>query len=105
VEEIQTRFHDLRNVAMDALVDLIGDIKTAKASGASDAELEPARDFQRKASFYIDFVISENSMGFHADGECLRVLGDAIDLCRRGQLTLRKNSSMVQAALQHEAKS
>src|SRR5579864_7457409 len=31
------------------------------------------------------FVRSENSMGFHADGECLRVLGDAIDLCRKGQ--------------------
>ena len=89
VEEIQTRFYDLRNVAMDALVDLILDIKNAKAAGAGDAQLEKPRDFQRKASFYIDFVMSENSMGFHADGESLRVFGDAIDLCRKGQLALR----------------
>lgn len=88
VEEIQTRFHDLRSVAMDALVELIADLKAAKAAGASEADLDAARDFQRKASFYIDFVISENSMGFHADGESLRVLGDAIDLCRKGQLKL-----------------
>jgi nitrite reductase (cytochrome c-552) len=47
---------------------------------------ESPRDFQRKAPFYIDFVMSENSMGFHADGECLRVLGDVINFCRKGQL-------------------
>jgi len=91
VEDIQTRFFNLRNEAMDALIDLIHDIKQAKEGGATDAALEAPRDFQRKASFYIDFVISENSMGFHADGECLRVLGDAIDLCRKGQLALRGN--------------
>ena len=28
-------------------------------------------------------------MGFHGDGECLRVLGSAINLCRKGQLALR----------------
>ena len=99
VEEIQTRFHELRNVAMDALVDLIGDIKSAKAAGATDAELEKARNDQRRASFYIDFVMSENSMGFHADGESLRVLGDAIDFCRRGQMALRAKTTVVHTAL------
>jgi nitrite reductase (cytochrome c-552) len=89
VEEIQTRFFDLRNEAMDALIDLIHDIQHAREGGATDAVLEAPRDFQRKASFYIDFVMSENSMGFHADGECLRVLGDAINFCRKGQLALR----------------
>lgn len=89
VEEIQTRFFNLRNEAMDALIDLIHDIKQAKENGAADAVLEKPRDYQRKASFYVDFVMSENSMGFHADGECLRVLGDAIDFCRKGQLALR----------------
>jgi nitrite reductase (cytochrome c-552) len=89
VEEIQTRFFNLRNDAMDALVELIRDIKQAKEAGASDAVLESPRDFQRQASFYIDFVMSENSMGFHADGESLRVLGNAINLCRKGQLALR----------------
>ena len=89
VEEIQTRFHDTKSIALDSLVDLIHDIKKSKDAGATDADLEAPRDYQRKASFYIDFVMSENSMGFHADGECLRVLADAIDFCRKGQLAIR----------------
>jgi nitrite reductase (cytochrome c-552) len=36
----------------------------------------------------IDFVMSENSMGFHAPQEATRILGDAINLCRLGQLSL-----------------
>jgi hypothetical protein len=36
----------------------------------------------------IDFVMSENSMGFHAPQEALRILRDAINLCRLGQLSL-----------------
>lgn len=89
VEEMQTRFVNLRDKALDALMELIQDLKQAKEAGATDAELEKPRDFQRKASFYIDFMMSENSMGFHADGESLRALGEAIDLCRKGQLALR----------------
>jgi len=77
--------------ALDALVELIHDIKKARDAGAPDTDLEVPRDFQHKASFYIHFVMSENSMGFHAGGECLRVLGDAISFCRRGQLALRSD--------------
>jgi nitrite reductase (cytochrome c-552) len=36
----------------------------------------------------IDFVMSENSMGFHAPQEAMRILGDAINQCRLGQLSL-----------------
>jgi nitrite reductase (cytochrome c-552) len=88
VEDIQDRFFNLRNTALDALVDLIGDIKAEKAKGATDAQLASARDYQRKGQFMIDFVMSENSMGFHAPQEATRILGDAINLCRLGQLSL-----------------
>jgi nitrite reductase (cytochrome c-552) len=88
VEDIQDRFFNLRNTALDALVDLIGDIKDEKAKGATDAQLAPARDYQRRGQFMIDFVMSENSMGFHAPQEATRILGDAINLCRLGQLSL-----------------
>jgi len=87
-EDIQDRFFMLRNTALDALVDLINDIKTAKQSGATDAQLAAARDYHRRGQFMIDFVMSENSMGFHAPQEAMRVLGDAINLCRLGQLSL-----------------
>jgi nitrite reductase (cytochrome c-552) len=88
VEDIQDRFFNLRNTALDALVDLIEDIKAEKAKGATDAQLAEARAAQRKAQFMIDFVMSENSMGFHAPQEATRILGDAINISRVGQLSL-----------------
>jgi len=70
-------------------MDLIDDIKAAKAAGKPDVELAPARDFQRKAQFYLDFVEAENSTGFHAPQEAARILGESIDFCRKGQNALR----------------
>ena len=89
MEEIQDRYFQVRNTALDALVQLIADIKPAKEKGVSEADLAVARDYQRKAQFYIDFIMSENSMGFHAPEESLRILSDGINMCRLGQLALR----------------
>lgn len=89
VETIQSRTYELRNLAMDALMDLIDDIKAAKASGKSDAELATARDYQRKAQFYVDYVEAENSTGFHAPQESARILGMSIDSSRKGQNALK----------------
>ncbi len=88
-ETIQQRFSFSRDLALDALVELIDELKAAVLNGATDDELASARDFQRKASFLIDYVEAENSTGFHADQEALRVLTLAIDYCRRGQIALR----------------
>jgi nitrite reductase (cytochrome c-552) len=87
VEDIQDRFFSLRNTALDALIDLIGDTKNARGRGVSEAQLAQARDYQRRGQFMIDFVMSENSMGFHAPQEATRILGDAINFCRLGQLS------------------
>jgi nitrite reductase (cytochrome c-552) len=89
IETIQERTFGLRNRAMDALVALIGDIKAARARGASDAELEQPRTLQRRAQFMLDFVEAENSTGFHAPQEAARILGESIDFARQGQLALR----------------
>ncbi|MBI5387794.1 MAG: ammonia-forming cytochrome c nitrite reductase subunit c552 [Verrucomicrobia bacterium] len=90
VETIQDRTHRMRNLAMNALMDLIKDIKTAKTAGKADADLAPAQDFQRKAQFYLDFVEAENSTGFHAPQEAVRILGESIDFSRQGQVALSK---------------
>jgi nitrite reductase (cytochrome c-552) len=87
---IQQRTFDLRNRAMDALVALVADLKAATAAGRPDTELARARDFQRKAQFYLDFVEAENSTGFHAPQEAARILAESIDFTRQGQLTLRQ---------------
>ena len=89
VELIQDRTHGLRNVAMDALMDLIDDLKAAKAAGASDDALKAGRDAQRHAQFYLDFVEAENSTGFHAPDEAARILGESIDFSRKGQNAVR----------------
>jgi len=100
VEEIQTRFFDTRNIALDALMQLIRDVKAAKDAGATDADLQEARNAQRKAQFYIDFVISENSMGFHADQYAVKTLAEAINFIREGQNSLRKiQNPQVQRAI------
>ncbi|HEY0079673.1 MAG TPA: ammonia-forming cytochrome c nitrite reductase subunit c552 [Pyrinomonadaceae bacterium] len=89
VETLQERTFRMRNLAMDALVQLIGDIKAARESGRPDAELAQARSFQRQAQFYLDFVEAENSTGFHAPEEAARILGESINFSRLGQVSLR----------------
>ncbi len=89
VLQIQERTFRLRNLSLDALMALIADIKAAKEGGASDAALATARSLQRDAQFLIDFVEAENSTGFHAPQEAARVLGEAMNLARQGQIAVR----------------
>ena len=96
-ETAQQRTVDLRNRAMDALLALITDIKAAKAAGATGAPVTAALEFQRHGQFYLDFVESENSNGFHAPQEAARILGEAIDYLRQGQLALRPAPAPVSA--------
>ena len=65
------------------------DIKTAKGAGRTDIAVTTAQDFQRRAQFYLDFIESENSNGFHAPQEATRILGESINFSRKGQVALR----------------
>jgi nitrite reductase (cytochrome c-552) len=89
VELIQTRFFEVRGKVMDALMELIADIKAARDGGAPDAELKPAWEAQRRGQFYLDMMESENSTGFHAPQESMRVLVEAMDAFRKGQVAIR----------------
>lgn len=90
VETIQERTFEMRNISMDALVELIGDIKKARDSGVPDTALAAAQDFQRKGQFLLDFVEAENSVGFHAPQEAARILTQSLDYLRKGQLAVRE---------------
>lgn len=46
-------------------MNLINDI-SANKNKATPEQLAKARDYQRHGQFMIDFIMSENSMGFHA---------------------------------------
>ena len=89
VVQIQDRTFELRNQAMDILLELVADIKRAAAAGATDAQLDQARLQHRRGQFLLDFIEAENSMGFHAGGEAARVLAKSIDHLRQGQLAVR----------------
>jgi len=75
------------------VVQLISDIVAAKQAGVDDAKLQPIFELQRKAQWRVDFVNAENSMGFHAPQEAARILGEAIDYARQGQVVLRDLSA------------
>lgn len=89
VETIQGRFVHSRDQAFDALVEFIGDIKTERDKNGDTENVKRAWEYQRKASFYIDYVYSENSHGFHAPDYTQRILNDALEACRDGELALR----------------
>lgn len=86
VDGIQQRNLDLLQRGGAAIVDLIDAVVAAKARGASDAQLAQALALQRKAQWRLDYIAAENSMGFHAPQEAAKVLGEAIDYARQGQL-------------------
>jgi len=90
VEQIQERTFALRNRALDALVALIQDIHAARDGKVSKKTLAEAQNFQRQAQFRIDFVEAENSTGFHAGQEAARILAEAMDLARQGQIAILK---------------
>ncbi len=85
----QERVFGMRNAALNALVALIGEIKAAREAGAAAPAIASAQRLQRRAQFFVDFVEAENSIGFHAPQEALRILGESIDLSRQGELALR----------------
>jgi nitrite reductase (cytochrome c-552) len=89
-EAILDRNAALLSRAEDALVALIDDLKAARAAGVPEQKLEAALKLQRRAQFRADFVNAENSMGFHAPQEAARILAEAIDLARQGQLAVVK---------------
>lgn len=91
VHTIQDRTYEMRNAAMDALVQLIDDIRRTREANGPSAAIAAAQSFQRKAQFLLDFIEAENSMGFHASQEAMRILAKSIDFTRQGQVAIRMN--------------
>jgi nitrite reductase (cytochrome c-552) len=87
---IQTRTAKQLRETETAIIAAIDAINAAKAAGAKDEDLKEAWDFQRKANMRWDFISSENSTGFHSPQEAARVLGDALNFARMGQLSAER---------------
>ncbi|HXE58264.1 MAG TPA: ammonia-forming cytochrome c nitrite reductase subunit c552 [Gemmatimonadales bacterium] len=87
---IQDRIHQLRNVALDALLALVGELAAARRSDSASPRVRTAQRYQRAGQFFIDFVERENSMRLHTDQEAARILARAIDYVRRGREATRR---------------
>jgi nitrite reductase (cytochrome c-552) len=85
VDTIQNRTRDLIGRSSKALVAMLDAIKSARQAGATPEQLEPIHELQRKAQWRLDYVISENSMGFHAAQEVARILAESIDYSRQAE--------------------
>ncbi|MDB5319961.1 MAG: nrfA [Phycisphaerales bacterium] len=83
VTTIQDRTHALVDRSSRSLVDMLDAIKAAREAGATTERLAPVLELQRKAQWRLDFVASENSMGFHAAQEAARILAESIDYSRQ----------------------
>jgi nitrite reductase (cytochrome c-552) len=88
VETIQDRTAALLLRGETAVAALITEIEAALAAGVPPEQLVEAQALQRKAQWRLDFISAENSMGFHADQEAARILAEAIDYARQGQLAV-----------------
>ncbi len=85
VATIQGRTQDMLTRAAAAMTDMLDAIRDAQAAGKEDDEMDQIYDLQKKATWRLDFVSSENSMGFHADQETARILAESIDYSRQAQ--------------------
>jgi nitrite reductase (cytochrome c-552) len=81
------------------MTDMLDAIREVDAAGATADELAPIFELQKKAAWRLDFISSENSMGFHADQEAVRILGESIDYSRQAQaLALRQRAPEAPAS-------
>jgi nitrite reductase (cytochrome c-552) len=85
VDTIQSKTKAQIERAAVAMTDMLDAIRDAQASGATPEQLAPIFELQKKSMWRLDFISSENSDGFHADQEAMRILADSIDYSRQAQ--------------------
>ncbi len=85
VETIQGRTRGMLDRAAAAMTEMLDAILAAQAAGVEESRLQPIYRLQRKAMWRLDYISSENSLGFHADQEAVRLLGESIDYSRQAQ--------------------
>jgi nitrite reductase (cytochrome c-552) len=85
VTAIQDRHTALMARTATAMTDMLDAIRDAQAVNAPEEELAELYELQKKSQWRLDFISSENSMGFHADQEAARILAESIDYSRQAQ--------------------
>lgn len=103
VEAIQDKYTAKKEETIKVLMDLIAELgkqpevadwkkitdATEKSKFVFSDKVKKAQDFQRKGQFLFDFAEAENSTGFHAPDEALRLLTKSMDYSRQGMDALK----------------
>jgi nitrite reductase (cytochrome c-552) len=96
IELTQSRNMALLDRAAGAMTAMLDAILEAKAAGVPEKPLKEIYDLQRKATWRLDYVSSENSRGFHAPQEAARILAESIDYSRQAEaLALRSRAPVA----------
>lgn len=83
----QRRVYDQMIKAQEGVVALINAIKiSAGTPGVDTTKLDEARRLHRQSQWYVDFISSENSMGFHNPQEALRLMAESQRLSGEGRI-------------------
>jgi nitrite reductase (cytochrome c-552) len=99
VETIQAKTVAMTNRAGEAMTEMLDAIVAAKEAGVGNDRLEDVFTLQRKAMWRLDYISSENSRGFHADQEAMRILAESIDYSRQAQILADRLRSQVDAPM------
>ncbi|QDT57044.1 Cytochrome c-552 precursor [Caulifigura coniformis] len=99
VQTIQKRTASQLERAAVAMTDMLDAIREAQSAGAPEEVMAPILELQKQAMWRLDFVSSENSNGFHADQESMRILGESIDFSRQAQaMALKQRTPLPPSA-------
>lgn len=80
VKDTQTKTKEIQDIAGNAVVKAIEEIKTARETQGVNTEiLAQAQEKHRKGQWYLDYVMVTNGYGFHNPTGTLNNLGKAID--------------------------
>lgn len=85
ITTIQSKTTAMTDRAGKAMTDMLDAIVAAKKAGATESQLKPIFDLQKKSMWRLDYISSENSRGFHADQEAMRILAESIDYSRQAE--------------------
>lgn len=92
VKDTQTKTKEVQDIAGEAVVQAINEIKAAKDTpGVNQELLKQAQDMHRKGQWYLDYVMVTNGYGFHNPTESMNNLSKAIDYAHKA-VQLAKDS-------------
>ncbi|MGB7327554.1 MAG: ammonia-forming cytochrome c nitrite reductase subunit c552, partial [Rubripirellula sp.] len=97
VDLIQDKTRSLIDRAAAGVTDMFDAIVAAQEAGATEEQLKPIRDLQRKAMWRLDYIASENSKGFHASQESARILAESVDYSRQAIAECYKLGLIIKA--------